>query len=74
MESNQNYSDIASSHCETLAAVTVFVYLNPNPNGDPYDLLVCTYQERNPPEYYTLSGKGLTHYERDNPVEFISLG
>jgi hypothetical protein len=52
----------------------VFVYLNPNPNGDPYDLQVCTYQERNAPEYYTLSGKGLTHYERDNPVEFISLG
>ena len=22
---------------------TVFVYLNPNPNGDPYDLLVCSY-------------------------------
>jgi len=25
---------------------TVFVYLNPNPNKDPYDLLVCSYQER----------------------------
>jgi hypothetical protein len=23
---------------------TVFVYLNPNPNRDPYDLLVCSYQ------------------------------
>ena len=22
---------------------TVFVYLNPNKNGDPYDLLVCSY-------------------------------
>lgn len=22
---------------------TVFVYLNPNPNNDPYDLLVCSY-------------------------------
>jgi hypothetical protein len=22
---------------------TVFVYLNPNPNADPYDLLVCSY-------------------------------
>lgn len=22
---------------------TVFVYLNPNPNGNPYDLLVCSY-------------------------------
>lgn len=26
---------------------TVFVYLNPNPNADPYDLLVCSYQQRN---------------------------
>ena len=24
---------------------TVFVYLNTNANGDPYDLLVCSYQE-----------------------------
>lgn len=23
---------------------TVFVYLNPNPNHNPYDLLVCSYQ------------------------------
>ena len=27
---------------------TVFVYLNPNPNADPYDLQVCQYQDRNP--------------------------
>ena len=26
---------------------TVFVYLNPNPNQDPYDLLVTSYQGRN---------------------------
>jgi hypothetical protein len=52
----------------------VFVYLNPNPNGDPYDLLVCAYQDRNAVMYYTLSGKGLTLYERDNPIEFLSLG
>jgi dynein heavy chain len=52
----------------------VFVYLNPNPNGDPYDLKVCSYQERNQSKYYTLSGKGLTLYENDNPVEFLSLG
>lgn len=25
---------------------TVFVYLNPNPNSDPYDLLVVSYQDR----------------------------
>jgi hypothetical protein len=52
----------------------VFVYLNPNENGDPYDLKVCSYLERLPGKYYTLSGKGLTLYENDNPVEFISLG
>jgi hypothetical protein len=27
---------------------TVFVYLNPNPNSDPYDLLVGSYQDRTP--------------------------
>ena len=50
------------------------MYLNPNPNGDPYDLLVCSYLHKNDPKYYTLSGKGLTLYENDIPVEFISLG
>jgi hypothetical protein len=53
---------------------TVFVYLNTNPNNDPYDLLVCSYQERNALKYYTLSGKGLTLYEQDQPIEFLSLG
>jgi hypothetical protein len=53
---------------------TVFVYLNPNPNQDPYDLLVCSYQQRTEQKYYTLSGKGLTLYENDTPVEFLSLG
>ena len=53
---------------------TVFVYLNPNPNNDPYDLLVCSYQQRQEKKYYTLSGKGLTLYENDTPVEFLSLG
>lgn len=53
---------------------TVFVYLNPNPSGDPYDLLVCSYQQRNEQKYYTLSGKGLTLYENDTPIEFLSLG
>jgi len=54
---------------------TVFVYLNHNTNGDPYDLLVCSYQEtRDKQKYYTLSGKGLTLYENDAPVEFLSLG
>jgi len=53
---------------------TVFVYLNPNPNGDPYDLLVSSYQDRNEKRYYTLSGKGLTLYENDTPREYLSLG
>lgn len=55
---------------------TVFVYLTPNPNGDPYDLLVCSYQQRTKHgnKYYTLSGKGLTLYENDTPIEFLSLG
>ena len=53
---------------------TVFVYLNPNPNSDPYDLLVGSYQDRTPQKYYTLSGKGLTLYENDMPIEFLSLG
>jgi dynein heavy chain len=58
---------------------TVFVYGLPNPNGDPYDLICCGYSDtregQHPREkYYTLSGKGLTLYENDMPVEFISLG
>jgi dynein heavy chain len=37
--------------------------------------LVCSYQEtRDKQKYYTLSGKGLTLYENDAPVEFLSLG
>lgn len=52
----------------------MFVYLNTNPNGDPYDLLVCSYIERNHKKHYTLSGKGLTLYENNTPIEFLSLG
>jgi hypothetical protein len=36
--------------------------------------LVCSYQQRKQSKYYTLSGKGLTLYENDTPIEFISLG
>ena len=51
---------------------TVFVYLNPNKaTGDPYDLEVVYYAMRDRHRYYTLSGKGLTLYENDSPVEFI---
>jgi hypothetical protein len=54
---------------------TVFMYLNPKENStDPYDLQVASYDGRLKPKYYTLSGKGLTLYEGDTPVEFISLG
>lgn len=54
---------------------TVFMYLNPKVNSvDPYDLMVSSYDLRGKPKYYTLSGKGLTLYVLDTPVEFISLG
>ena len=58
---------------------TVFLYLLPNPNGDPYDLLSCGYSDTREgnqakEKYYTISGKGLTLYENDMPVEFLSLG
>lgn len=49
----------------------------PNPNNnDPYDLLVSDYSQCNGEgkKYYTLSGKGLTYYENNTPIEFISLG
>jgi len=36
--------------------------------------LVTSYQLRNEQKYYTLSGKGLTLYENDTPIEFLSLG
>jgi hypothetical protein len=35
---------------------------------------VSSYEARHTGKYYTLSGKGLTLYEQDTPVEFISLG
>ena len=53
---------------------TVFMYLISQDNGDPYDLQVVSYSKRQGGPYYTLSGKGLTLYEMDVPVEFISLG
>ena len=53
---------------------TVFMYLNAQDNGDPYDLVVVSYSDKHDSRYYTLSGKGLTLYENDVPVEFISLG
>ena len=54
----------------------VFMYLKPNADtNDPYDLKVVQYTDRGGSDkYYTLSGKGLTLYENDTPVEFISLG
>ena len=52
---------------------TVFTYLRCTNKNDPYDLEPCGYSERND-KYYTISGKGLTLYEKDTPVEFMSLG
>lgn len=51
----------------------VFIYCNPNENGDPYDLQVCSYDDRNEDKYYTLSGKGLSVHEGDHLTDFISL-
>lgn len=50
------------------------MYLDAQNNGDPYDLQVVSYLAKSTTKYYTLSGKGLTLYENDVPVEFISLG
>ena len=52
---------------------TVFTYLKCSDKGDPYDLQPCGYKYRED-KYYTISGKGLTLYEKDTPVEFMSLG
>ena len=51
----------------------VFTYLKCQNKNDPYDLTPCGYGSRGE-KYYTISGKGLTLYERDTPVEFMSLG
>ena len=54
---------------------SVFVYLNPNSDsGNPYDLTVCQYHDRDEQRYYTLSAKGITLYVRETPIEFITLG
>lgn len=53
---------------------SVFIYLNPNSNTNPYDLLTAKYHERNESKYYTLSAKGLTLYVNEQPIEFITLG
>ena len=59
---------------------TVFTYLKCSDKGDPYDLQPCGYKDRPKStdegggKYYTISGKCLTLYEKDTPVEFISLG
>ena len=48
--------------------------MNPSESGNPYDLQVCLFGKRNPDKYYTLSGKGITQYDANGPVEFLSLG
>lgn len=54
---------------------SVFLYLNPNSNGNPYDLVVTKgFQDRNELKYYTLSAKGMTYYYKEQPIEFITLG
>ena len=53
---------------------TVFTYLRCTNKNDPYDLEPCGYKDRGQDKYYTISGKGLTLYEKDTPVDFMSLG
>jgi len=51
--------------------------LNPDTesgSGNPYDLTVCQYHNRDEQRYYTLSAKGITLYLRETPIEFITLG
>jgi hypothetical protein len=48
--------------------------LNPSESGNPYDLKVVLFNKRNQDKYYTLSGKGITQYNQNGPVEFLSLG
>jgi hypothetical protein len=54
---------------------TVFVYLVPHDDKDPYDLKVVDYSDRSDCErYFTLSSKGLTTYVNEKPIEFQQLG
>ena len=55
---------------------TVFTYLICKNKNDPYDLEPVGYgmRDQGGDRYYTISGKGLTLYEKELPVEFMSLG
>lgn len=55
---------------------TVFTYLICKNKNDPYDLEPVGYgmRDQGGDRYYTISGKGLTLYEKETPVEFMSLG
>lgn len=72
---NQKWSDL-DKYIELLLdskseEETVFVYLVPHSDADPYDLRVVDYSERaNKERYYTLSSKGLTTYINEKPSEF----
>lgn len=47
--------------------------MNPSDKGNPYDLQVVVFGNKKE-KYYTLSGKGITQYGPNGPVEFLSLG
>ena len=56
-------------------AVKKFLYFNITKGSDnPYDLTLTTYANRNSSSYYTISGKGVTHYSEDKAVDFVILG
>lgn len=56
-----------------------FIYLikkKPSSN-DAYNMQVVSYaylKSNNIENYYTLSSKGVTRYEKETPIEFLSLG
>jgi dynein heavy chain len=52
-----------------------FMYLKPDPESDnPYKLELTNYNEIDDnSEYYTISGKGFSHYKNGQPIEFIPL-
>ena len=52
-----------------------FMYFNAKKDsGNPYDLTITNFNERNRGSYYTISKKGITQYKNDCAIDFSSLG
>eukprot|EP01022_Parablepharisma_sp_SALTPOND_P016111 TRINITY_DN2328_c0_g1_i1.p1 TRINITY_DN2328_c0_g1~~TRINITY_DN2328_c0_g1_i1.p1 ORF type:complete len:2092 (+),score=299.17 TRINITY_DN2328_c0_g1_i1:7740-14015(+) len=53
---------------------TKFMYFNIKKGSDnPYELELSSYNDRYTPVFYTISGKGVTHYKQDKAADFIPL-